>query len=231
MEVKYGLKRNSRKELVKALTAIIGKDSKYLGVPSCAYQVGEVIVTKDGILQGESLMEIVEGLKLRGYEPTEAPAWEDNDRGEELVEEPAERAITGLRLEINTTGQDVRTIDNFKALLKGKHSLICHALGVECLEIEEIESGFAVDWFKGLELNPDEINAYANFIGRLWDFAKERKRVNLKEDKAADNEKYAFRCFLLRLGFIGAEYKLQRKILLKRLEGSSAFKAGRQSAE
>ncbi len=38
------------------------------------------------------------------------------------------------------------------------------------------------------------------------------------------NEKYAFRCFLLRLGFIGPEYKAQRKVLLRNLNGSAAFK-------
>ena len=45
-------------------------------------------------------------------------------------------------------------------------------------------------------------------------------------EKAVENEKYAFRCFLLRLGFIGAEYKTERKILLKNLTGSSTFKSG-----
>ena len=52
-----------------------------------------------------------------------------------------------------------------------------------------------------------------------------QKRVNASE-KEVDNEKYAFRCFLLRLGFIGNEYKTQRKILLRNLTGSSAFKSG-----
>ena len=55
--------------------------------------------------------------------------------------------------------------------------------------------------------------------------AKEAKRVTATE-KPADNEKYAFRCFLLRLGFIGNEYKTYRKILLKNLTGSAAFKSG-----
>ena len=55
--------------------------------------------------------------------------------------------------------------------------------------------------------------------------ARNAKRVTATE-KPADNEKYAFRCFLLRLGFIGAEYKEERKILLKNLSGSSAFKNG-----
>ena len=45
-------------------------------------------------------------------------------------------------------------------------------------------------------------------------------------EKPVENEKYAFRCFLLRLGFIGSEYKAERKILLKNLTGSSAFKDG-----
>lgn len=38
------------------------------------------------------------------------------------------------------------------------------------------------------------------------------------------NDKYAFRCFLLRLGFIGDEYKIARKVLLKNLTGNSAFR-------
>ena len=55
--------------------------------------------------------------------------------------------------------------------------------------------------------------------------ARNQKRISAKE-KAVDNEKYTFRCFLLRLGFIGDEYKTTRKILLRNLSGSTAFKAG-----
>ena len=55
--------------------------------------------------------------------------------------------------------------------------------------------------------------------------AKNQKRVNAKE-KDVENEKYAFRCFLLRLGFIGNEYKQERKILLQNFTGSAAFKNG-----
>ena len=45
-------------------------------------------------------------------------------------------------------------------------------------------------------------------------------------EKDAPNEKYAMRCFLLRLGFIGAEYKRARTVLLRSLQGSSAFRDG-----
>jgi len=55
----------------------------------------------------------------------------------------------------------------------------------------------------------------------------EQKRITSRE-KSVTNEKYAFRCFLLRLGFIGDEYKQSRKLLLANLDGSSAFKAVKQ---
>jgi hypothetical protein len=48
----------------------------------------------------------------------------------------------------------------------------------------------------------------------LCKLSKELKRTSSKETPVA-NEKYAFRCFLLRLGFIGSEYKASRKILLQ----------------
>ena len=64
-----------------------------------------------------------------------------------------------------------------------------------------------------------------HFLTALCEMARTQKRITAKE-KEVDNEKYAFRCFLLRLGFIGEEFKAERKILLRNLTGSSAFKCG-----
>ena len=55
--------------------------------------------------------------------------------------------------------------------------------------------------------------------------AKDAKRVSSKPTET-DNDKYALHCFLLRLGFIGKEYKTARKILLRNLTGNSAFRYG-----
>ena len=101
--------------------------------------------------------------------------------------------------------------------------LIKKALGVEDLRIEVLDDRVVFPWFPEVEL--DEAVAYTNFISKLCLMTKNAKRVNVTE-KEVDNEKYAFRCFLLRLGFIGAEYKTDRRILLKNLTGSSAFKNG-----
>ena len=69
----------------------------------------------------------------------------------------------------------------------------------------------------------DAANAYLHFVHALCEMACNRISV---QEREVENEKYAFRCFLLRLGFIGEEYKVERKILLKNLTGSSAFKNG-----
>ncbi len=50
------------------------------------------------------------------------------------------------------------------------------------------------------------MKAYTHFITALCDMARKQKRVTAKE-RTTDNEKYAFRCFLLRLGFIGRNTK------------------------
>ncbi len=69
------------------------------------------------------------------------------------------------------------------------------------------------------------MRAYTDFISKLCEMAQKQKRAVAKE-KPTENEKYAFRCFLMRLGMIGDAYKMSRKILLQNLTGSSAFKCG-----
>ena len=83
-------------------------------------------------------------------------------------------------------------------------------------------------WFDTIP-DADTAKAYTDFIAALCRMSKEQKRIKATE-KEVTNEKYAFRCFLLRLGFIGTEYKTDRKILLKNLTGSSAFKTTKEAA-
>ena len=90
------------------------------------------------------------------------------------------------------------------------------------LPIEKDDECVSFSWFP-CESDADEVKAYTHFISALCEMARNQKRITAKE-KNTDNEKYAFRCFLLRLGFIGPEYKEDRKILLSKLTGSSAFR-------
>lgn len=114
-------------------------------------------------------------------------------------------------------------VGNLTKLLDAKGSLIRKALAVENLQIEVTDSTVKFPWFA--DCGADECKAYTHFISALCELAANAKRVTAKE-KETDNDKYAFRCFLLRLGFIGSEYKAERKILLRNLTGSSAFRNG-----
>ena len=120
-------------------------------------------------------------------------------------------------------------LTNLKGLVESKETLIKKALGVDFLPVLVSEETIGFPWFGG-DLEADEIKAYTHFIVALAEMAKKQNRVNATE-KAVENEKYAFRCFLLRLGFIGAEYKAERKILLSKLTGSSAFRTSKATDE
>ena len=101
--------------------------------------------------------------------------------------------------------------------------MIRKSLGVADLPVEVTDTKVSFPWFAGTPL-PEEVKAYDHFICALSEMARNQKRITAKKHDTG-NDKYAFRCFLLRLGFIGAEYKQERKILLRNLTGSSAFKA------
>ncbi|MEQ2869139.1 virulence protein [Selenomonas noxia] len=121
-------------------------------------------------------------------------------------------------------------LQNLDALLLSKGGLIRHAFDIReaTYTLEGDRITFA--WLHGT-ITDETAKAYAEFISKLCQMARTQKRVTAKE-KIVDNEKYAFRCFLLRLGMIGSAYKESRKILLQNLTGSSAFKSGhRKEAE
>ena len=111
-----------------------------------------------------------------------------------------------------------------EAVIAGKATLLRKALGDSALEIKKAAGRYEFPWFQ-IESSPEEREAYATLIEKLIAFAGTLHRVTAK-DKQVDNEKYAMRCFLLRLGFIGEEYKKVLAILLRNLEGNSAFRSG-----
>ena len=116
---------------------------------------------------------------------------------------------------------DKVNVDNLQKLLDAKGWLIRKALGIESLAFEVTEDKVSFPWFS--HIDTDLTTACTQFIAAICRMSVEQKRSTARE-KAVTNEKYAFRCFLLRLGFIGDEYKQSRKILLSNLDGSSAFK-------
>jgi hypothetical protein len=124
-------------------------------------------------------------------------------------------------IEVPKEGISDEALSNLQKLVSSKSSLIKKALGADRLDIEVTDDRISFPWFNRVP-EPEEVNAYTHFISQLVSMAKTLHRVNATF-KEVDAEKYSFRCFLLRLGFIGNEYKATRKTLLKKLSGSSAF--------
>lgn len=226
----FNVSGDTRKKLVKLISSHLGIESKYLGVPSCAYSIGAYTVNKDGSLSwdedDERTAGLLEAIKAEGFTTTED---EEVEEEEVLVEEEMEEEAEANRLCISfpKSMYDERTLENLKNMVEGKGSLMKKAFRADSLEIVVDDEKVSFPWFELID--SDHFNAYTQFITAITKMAREQKRILAKE-RTVENEKYAFRCFLLRLGFIGNEYKLTRKILLENLEGSAAFKSKKEEA-
>ncbi|GAB6174491.1 hypothetical protein JCM15765_39690 [Paradesulfitobacterium aromaticivorans] len=213
MELKYNVTGVRRKEMVSAICELVGEPLNYKGAPTFAYEVGDFSIDKNGTLSypveldSELVKKVMEGLSERGFDFVES--------------ETSDQLIIEMPLE----GFTEDGLTNLEKLIASKANLIKKAIGADALPIERTENTLKFPWFK-LPAESDEVAAYSRFIGALCAAAKEQKRVTARE-KEVDNEKFAFRVFLIRLGFVGDDYKAARKILLNNLSGNSAFKNGR----
>lgn len=229
MTINYNVTGSERKRLADYIAGFLGCEKKYLGVPSCAYQAGYIEVSKDGAVtfddraDSEEIEALLEELENEGFHAAPAAVEDTVSDSTAGNEKAAQDANVGLTVEIPL---DKVKAGNLTSLLDAKGGLIRKALGIDALPIEIGETTVKFPWFTELP-EPDEAKAYTHLIAALCEMSRNQKRVTATE-KEVENEKYAFRCFLLRLGFIGAEYKTERKILLRNLSGSSAFKSGRK---
>lgn len=213
MIIELGLTGNDRKELVKAVSEIIGTPAEYQYMPTCAYKIGgDYTVTKEGNLEisdsadSKETEHLLAELKSRGY---------DIPIAEEAVEK------NSLTVEMPLELVDDSTIDRLRKIVENKGELFKAAFKTDSLDIIVDEDKVCFPWFIVEEY--DDTSAYCTFISMLCEFAKNQSRINNKPD-ATDNLKYTMRCYLLRLGMIGGEYKAARKVLLRNLSGSSAFR-------
>jgi len=206
-----------RKRLVQTISKWLGHPAKYSGAPTFNYEVDYFTIDKNGSLSFDDSAdsEVIERLLQHLY-----------DEGFDIDQsETEDEEISGVCISMPRSLFTDSNLENLKAIVAAKGNLIKKALGADELNLEVTDTKVSFPWFVGTP-TPDELKAYDTFICKLCEMARNQKRVSAKE-KDTDNEKYAFRCFLLRLGFIGEEFKSERKILLRNLTGSSAFKSGK----
>lgn len=229
MVLHFNADSEKRKLMVKEIESVLGEKAKYCGVPSCSYQIRGFNVGKNGELtvndnEGvDEMSKVINAcVKITGSSPTELQTMSEKEPTEEECE------IEEMGLTISLPIQKANA-ENLKAILDSKSSLIKHALGVGDLAFETEEDKISFPWFSS-RLDPEIIETYTRFISALCEMSVKQSRVQAKE-KELDNEKYTFRCFLLRLGFIGEKFKKDRKILLKNLVGSASYKSKAKGCE
>lgn len=208
MIIELGLTGGDRKELAKAISEIIGTPAEYQYMPTCAYIIGGLYtITREGNLEicdradSKEVENLIDELVRRGYDiPT--------DENKLTIQMPIDYL-------------DDAAIDRLRKIVENKGELFKAAFKTNTLEIEKTEKAVEFPWFT-IEQDGDS-DAYCTFISMLCEFAKNQKRINNKPE-TTDNPKYTMRCYLIRLGMVGTEYKAVRKVILRNLEGSAAFR-------
>ena len=227
MRINYNVTGSERKRLVSIITRMTGEKATYQGAPTMAYTVAEFTVSRDGALTWDStidnhtVLQLAEMLEAEGFQPEEPidlPEETISYTGEDLT---TEEMSEGLTISLPMDGFTPDSLDRLQKLVDSKARLIKKALGAQTLKIRIRDDKVEFPWWPRMP-DPEETQAYMAFIANLSAMAKEAKRV-VATEKPVESEKFAFRVWLLRLGFNGIEYKAQRAVLLKNLTGSAAF--------
>ena len=216
-EIRFTLESKQRPKLAQEIGNILGTAPHYERVPSCAYDIAGYRLDKEGVLHiqegaEETAKDLILQLRERGFQDDAEITEEVPVQQDKLTIVIPRESITDMALE------------NLQKIIANKQILFQRAFRTDNTEIEITDEKINFTWFP-YTADGDELAAYTQFISRLCDMARDAKRVSSKPTET-DNDKYAFRCFLLRLGFIGKEYKTARKILLRNLTGNSAFRCG-----
>lgn len=208
----YNVTGQQRKALARAVSEILGEDAVYQGAPTFAYAVDGYTISRNGVLtcpdnaDHEEVERLVSALRGLNFVPEGA---DDTNR---------------LTVEMPRSGFSEETFGNLQKIITSKARLLRKSLETETLVVETTSDTLRFPWFTlhGLD---GEADAYTRLIAAICKMAKEQKRVIARE-RNFTNEKFSMRVFLIRLGFIGPEYKTARRILLQNLSGNSAWKYG-----
>ena len=229
----------NRKDVVKAVSGILGQPSKYMGVPTCSYQIGNCTIDKSGAVEteDEKTAELVTaGLTEQGFIGEPQPEMNKTTVSLPMKDMTAE----GLRNLVFLTRSKQYLIGRaFAEDVFRVPTALVEALGsAEVSDTEAFLQTFqshaeecrGISFQEGMVIftlpainDPDMIKAFTHLAAAMVQQAREQKRISPKET-IEENEKYYMRIWLLRLGFGGTDGKEMRDLLLKNLKGNSAFR-------
>ena len=241
MLIHYNVTGDKRKELVAVMRDILQEATRYLGAPSFSFQVGAYVVDKNGTVHCPDDMDeaqitmLIRELAHDGFigerigEPAKPIEQKTLETPKKEIVTPTLDSFDRLSVEMPRDGMTPTAMENLRRLVASKAMLLKKALGTDSLPITEHADRIEFAWFRPTD-DQTEIAAYYQLVQGLCELARTQKRVSATEHET-ENEKYTFRCFLLRLGFIGRDYKESRRVLLKNLSGNAAFRDAQEAGD
>jgi hypothetical protein len=228
------LNGSKRKEAANCIGTALGITPVYQKAPSYAYTIGTgigtAVIDRSGNLtladeaNEETRHAVLAALQAAGFLPELVEA-----KIAEATPQPSQpEAPDRLTIQMPMSGFSPEKLDNLCKLVSSKQTLLQQAIGAEDqngLPVAISGETISFPWFR-VNATPEEITAYTQLVARLCDMAKQQQRILATDNPDVENPKYTFRCFLLRLGFIGEEYAETRKILLQNLSGNGSHKSG-----
>ena len=79
MNIRFNIEKSQRKALAQKIGELTGSEVKYLGVPSCGYQIGAYTLDKEAVLSfadrmdTEVIEKVLDGLDKAGYTSEDEP--------------------------------------------------------------------------------------------------------------------------------------------------------------
>ena len=229
----------NRRELASALAQYLNTRAVYLGPPTFAYQIGDIHLSREGILSGNDLDGIFPFLEMQGIIAAQP----------KLIQEPEGSTASGIQITLERyTPVNLR---NLFSMLYSKQWLIRKSCYMPVLRIPEsavnsmptdtLESVVqslldlkAAGALTGIDITCEQITfsvdadedleAVQIFLQHVVQSAKAATRV-FPAYHPQENEKYIMHGWLIRLGLIGPEHKLLRKSLMSNLRGNCAFRS------
>lgn len=220
-----------RKTLAEELGRILGLPVHYTGTPSMAYEIGDYTVTREATLGVPGLMptEIRQALTAAGVH-IDAQTWDPvDDEPQPPTPDPGFNPDGfGLQIRIPSADFTEHDCDKLTALMAAYGPLIGRALGLAhpatvTFEDDPEHGEVAVfNWFDTIEHVQDSLAAQA-LAAAVARFARQARRIRTSPPQD-DNDRFAMRTFLNRLGFTGPEHAATRKALTCRLSGNGAWR-------
>ena len=228
-----------RREIIKKMEEYTGLKAKYMGVPSFSYQIGTLTIDRAGKITTSTGIEVDFERLLNGHT-------------EEEINEVFEHIKLEVILPMDGhTGVTLRNIFN---MIYSKQTLIMKAFEmdeaivgadfVEEINKSEIQTlddfkKVSISICKGIDFNfhkstitfkylssksePEKLEAFKQLVTLINKSAKSLKYASPKQTDT-NNDKFTMRTWLTRLGMVGDEFKITRKVLIEGLQGSSAFR-------